>query len=58
MSEDVDALKLHSSDLSNPRMLDTVGSTGDWFILTSSSNFTSYIHKKWGRESTDLPLSK
>ena len=28
MNEDVDALKLHSSDLSNPRMLDAVGSTG------------------------------
>jgi hypothetical protein len=30
-------------------------STGWWYILTSSSNYTSYIAQPWG-ESTDVPL--
>jgi hypothetical protein len=30
-------------------------STGKWWILTSSSNFTSYFRKQWGY-STDVPV--
>ena len=31
-------------------------STGQWFILTSSSDFTSYVSYNWG-VSTDVPLA-
>jgi hypothetical protein len=31
-------------------------STGYWYILTSSSNFTTYLAQQWGA-STDVPVS-
>ena len=32
-------------------------STGTWWILQSSTNFTSYVSQWWG-VSTDVPVSK
>jgi len=45
MNEDVDVLKLHSSDLSNPRMLDAVGSTGKPVSLAVGGSTLDEISK-------------
>ena len=32
-------------------------STGTWYILQSSTNYTTYLSQQWGI-STDVPVSK
>lgn len=60
MSEDVDALKLHSSDLSNPRMLDAVGSTGKPVSLavggSTLDEISQAVFRLRERGTTDLIL--
>ena len=31
-------------------------STGTWWILKSSTNFTTYVSQQWGGDSTDIPV--
>ena len=60
MSEGADALKLHSTDLSNPRMLDAVGSTGKLVSLAVGGSTLDEISQAvWHlreRGTTDLIL--